>query len=257
MSDFQLILKGMKDRRFWTFLAWQDIKQRYRGSVIGPFWTVGNLALTVIGIGFLYAGLFGIALDGYFPFLTAGLLVWFLISNTVTDASVAFIHGAPILKQSQVSPVIFPLRVVTRNLIVLAHNFIVFAVVALLFRVIPDPLHLLYGFPLLILNLGWISVVVSLLATRYRDVGQLISQLMAFFLFITPVFWSPDTVSGARSAYVLYNPFAHMIEIVRAPLLGAAPDTVSVMAAAIAAVVGWLVALASLNAFQRRVVFWV
>lgn len=257
MTKYVMILNGLKNRRLWTFLAWQDIKQRYRGSVIGPFWTVGNLALTVLGIGFLYSALLGVELEGYFPFLSAGLLVWFFISVSITDATVAFVQGAPMLKQSRVSPVVFPMRVVARNLIVFAHNSIVFAVVAVLFRVMPDPVHFLYTFPLLVVNVIWISIVVGLIAARYRDIAQLIAQLMAFFLFVTPLFWSADSFTGARAAFVMFNPFTHLVEIVRAPLLGLAPDPQNLAVSAVMAVVGWIVALASLGAFQRRVVFWV
>ncbi|WP_270374414.1 ABC transporter permease [Marinicauda sp. Alg238-R41] len=257
MTGLQTIADGMRRWRFWTFLAWQDIKQRYRGSVIGPFWTVGHLALTIAGIGFLYSGLMNISQDGYFPFLAAGLLFWFLISSTVVDATNAFPQAGSILRQSSVPPIIFPLRIVVRNLIVFGHNMFVFVVVAVIFGTTPDPLPLLFTFPLLLVNLAWLSILVALMSARYRDLGQLISQLMGFFLFVTPIFWVPSAVSGFRSAYVLYNPFAHFLEIVRAPLMGEAPAGISIVVCSALAVIGWAVAIFALIRHQRKVVFWI
>ena len=140
-------------------------------------------------------------------------------------------------------------------LIGLAALFAVIVHFAQVFKAYADAkggeLSQLYG------KLAWLSILVALMSARYRDLGQLISQLMGFFLFVTPIFWVPSAVSGFRSAYVLYNPFAHFLEIVRAPLMGEAPAGISIAVCSALAVIGWIVAVFALIRHQRKVVFWI
>ena len=58
-----------------------------------------------------------------------------------------------------------------------------------------------------------------MLSTRYRDIPQVIANVIQVIFFVTPIFWSPETLPN-RPAFVVFNPFYHLIEIVRAPLLG-------------------------------------
>src|SRR5579883_2337961 len=84
-----LALRDMKDGlrkwRVWMMLAYQDIKLRYRRSVLGPFWITLSMAITVYSMGFLYSHLFHTNLEQYYPFLVAGMLSWALISNVIYD----------------------------------------------------------------------------------------------------------------------------------------------------------------------------
>ena len=59
----------------WLMLGWQDIKQRYRRSIIGPFWLTLSTAIMVFALGFLYAAIFRQPLGEYFPYLATGLVV--------------------------------------------------------------------------------------------------------------------------------------------------------------------------------------
>src|SRR5436190_24289563 len=70
---------GTKKWRIWLTLAYQDIKLRYRRSVLGPFWLTISMAVTVYSMGFLYAHLFHTDLQQYYPFLVAGMLCWTMI----------------------------------------------------------------------------------------------------------------------------------------------------------------------------------
>ena len=72
--------EGLKKWKIWMALAWQDIKLRYRRSVIGPLWITLSMAITVYSMGFLYSRLFHMDLDSYFPYLVSGMLAWGVIS---------------------------------------------------------------------------------------------------------------------------------------------------------------------------------
>jgi ABC-type polysaccharide/polyol phosphate export permease len=240
---------------FWTFLAWQDIKQRYRGSKLGPFWTVANVAIVAAGIGVLYAAIFNQPTDTYIPFLTAGVVTWFFVANSISDATQAFQQAAMMIRQAALPVFAFPLRVVTRNLIVMGHNALVFVVVCLLFRNMPNLLWLIPGLLLVIVNVLWVTVLSALLGARYRDAIQIIQNLLTFFLFLSPIFWPPEQ-AGERAEMVRYNPIHHLIEVARAPALGEAPQMESVWVCLAMAVVGWIVALAAFLRFRHRIVHW-
>src|ERR1700679_2205930 len=87
----QDLTEGLKKWPIWLMLAYQDIKLRYRRSILGPFWLTLSIAITVYSMGYLYAHIFHIALEHYFPFLVAGMLSWNLISTIVTEFTDGFL----------------------------------------------------------------------------------------------------------------------------------------------------------------------
>ena len=71
---------GIRGTLLWLMLGWQDIKQRYRRSVIGPFWLTLSYGAMIAGMGPLYGSLLQQDISTYFPYLATGFVVWFLIA---------------------------------------------------------------------------------------------------------------------------------------------------------------------------------
>jgi ABC-2 type transport system permease protein len=69
----------------WMTLGWQDIKQRYRRSSLGPIWITLSLGITVLTMGFLYAKLFHQAIHTYLPFLSVEMVFWVLVSSLINE----------------------------------------------------------------------------------------------------------------------------------------------------------------------------
>lgn len=236
-------------------MAWQDIKQRYRGSTLGPFWSTANLLVIVIGVGILFSSLFDQPLETFIPYLAAGMFVWTFISTTLNESVNAYLAAGSLIRQVKTPMLVFVLRAVFRNVIVLAHNVLVLAAVFIFFRVMPDILMVLAGLVLLIANVLWMSVIVSLFATRYRDANQAVTHFLSLALFLSPIFWPVDAASD-RAAFILYNPFAHLLDVVRSPLLGQPPSSTSLIIASCMAVLGCALAAIIHRHFRRRIVFW-
>ncbi|MCW5583007.1 MAG: hypothetical protein KIT56_03835 [Gammaproteobacteria bacterium] len=114
---WQDIKSGLLNWRIWVMLAYQDIKLRYRRSVLGPFWITLSMAITVYSMGYLYSHLFHVQLAEYFPYLVAGMLSWSLISTTVTDTVETFTANDALLKQIKLPYSLYVHRVVARNLL--------------------------------------------------------------------------------------------------------------------------------------------
>lgn len=242
----------------WATLAWLDIRQRYRRSAIGPFWITISMGAMVAGLGFLYSGLFRQRTDSYLPFLAAGLVVWGLVSALVVDSCATFIGSEGSIKQIKAPLSVYVYRVVWRNLIVFAHYVWIYVIVALAYRVPVGVVTLLAlpGLVVLVLNGVWVSLLLGLLCARFRDVPQLIANLMQVVFFMTPIMWRADQLSE-RVAFAEFNPFYHLIAIVREPLLGQPPTAVNWLVAAGVTAVGCALAFALFARYRWRIAYWV
>jgi ABC-type polysaccharide/polyol phosphate export permease len=241
--------------RLWTSLAIHDIAARYRGSMLGPFWITVTMAAMIVGVGILYSQLFNQELADYVPWLACGLVFWSLFSAVVTEGCDAFISSGPIIKQTALPMLTFIGRMMTRNLITFSHQVLIVVAVIVYYGLWTksNPLLCLAGFVLVLVNLTWLALIGGIVSARFRDVPQIAAALVQVAMFLTPVFWRPDTIKSHR--FMLDgNPFYHMLEVTRRPLLGepVAPDSYLILM--VAAVVGWTVAFLLFARTRRRLV---
>ena len=213
----------------WRAQAIQDVKNRYRRSWLGPFWITLSMLALIGGLGPLYAQLFMQPLQAYLPHLAVGVVVWSFVSSTTIELCSA-LHGSPDLLQSSSLPVgNYILRVVARNVIILAHNCIVAALV-LAFTGIGLSSTMLEAIPALfviIVAFVFYGYAISMIAARYRDVESLVATLTQLAFFLSPIVWRAEQLPAQRHFWMMFNPFAWMIDLVRAPLLHQTPQLYS------------------------------
>lgn len=250
--------EGLTQWQLWALLGWQDILQRYRRSLLGPFWLTFSMAIMVIALGILYAKLFRIDVHDYLPFLTLGFLAWGLISGVITEGCAALTAAEPFIKQMKLPFSLHVHRVVWRNLIVFAHNLVVYVGVAIWFGIWPGAVALLSvpGIALILLNGIWVGLLFGMVCARFRDIPQIIASLLQVAFFLTPIIWKPELLAE-RVAFAHMNPFFHFVELIRAPLLGSAPSQLTWTVALITTLVGWLVTLLFFRRFRSRISYWV
>jgi ABC-type polysaccharide/polyol phosphate export permease len=151
----------------------------------------------------------------------------------------------------------FVWRTVLRNLINLAHNFVIILGVLIWFgywRTMNLPVAVI-GLGLLTVNAAWAGMLAAIFSARFRDVPQIVVSVMQFAMFMTPVFWQPGRL-GRAHAILVFNPFYHMLEAVRAPLLGVQPDAHTYSFLALMAVAGWALTFAVFTRTRRRIVHY-
>jgi ABC-type polysaccharide/polyol phosphate export permease len=252
------VLAGFREWRIWTILGWDDIRQRYRRSVIGPFWITLSMGMFILLLGVIYSRLFHTDIQTYIPFLAAGFTVWGFISQTMNESCMAFNEGSRIIKQIKLPYSIYVFRVVWRNFIVFLHTVVIFIPVALIFKVMPNlaTLYVLPGLFLVCVNVTWVAAILAVLSTRYRDMTPIVATGVQIMMFATPIMYPVSSLTGATIIAEI-NPIYHLIELVRAPMLGTAPELRSWLIAGGLAVVGSLLATALLVSKARRIVFWV
>jgi lipopolysaccharide transport system permease protein len=248
---------GLRRFELWGILGWHDIRQRYRRSVIGPFWLTISTAVMVGAMGFLYARIFKQDVSTYLPYLAVGLVVWGTISTMVNESCTVFTAAEQIIKQIRVPLTTHVCRLVWRNAIIFAHNAIILAVVMLWYGSVtfPNLVAALLGIVVLFLAGIWGGLVIGILCTRFRDVPPLVANVMQIAFFVTPILWHRD-VLGDRTWMTAWNPIFHLVEVVRAPLIGHQLPAASYAYVLAMTAGGFLFALAMLTRYRSRVPYW-
>ncbi|WP_277187163.1 ABC transporter permease [Caballeronia sp. BR00000012568055] len=259
---FELALEDLKQSlsswRLWTLLGWLEVRQRYARSRVGPFWLTISMGVMVASIGIVYGTLFGMKMSDYLPFLAVSLVMWQSFASMVQEGSVAYINSSTYIRQAATPKLIFILQVVWRNLVILTHNFIIILLLLIGFGVksweaLPIFIPALFVF---MLNATWIAMVTSLLSARFRDLPQIIAALIQVAFYVTPIIYRPDALK--RFSFIVeWNPLAHLIELVRSPLIGVPPSLLTWEVTVGMAVVGWILALGMTGRFLKRIPYWV
>jgi ABC-type polysaccharide/polyol phosphate export permease len=248
---------SLKSWRVWHELAWNDVQQRYRRSVIGPFWITLSLAIFVGTLGVLYSVLFKMDTREYIPFLATGFIVWNFINTLILESCQVFIESENIIKQIRVPLMVYVLRTIWRNVLILLHSLPVVVVVLLVFSAPIGAASLLIipGLLLLCINGMWLGLLLGILCARYRDMPSIIQNLMQVVFFATPIFWPPELMKS-HPYLVEGNIVYHMVELVRAPLLDRPPSPASWLSVIAFTMGGFALAAIIFRRHGRRVAHW-
>jgi lipopolysaccharide transport system permease protein len=240
-----------------AFMAAGDLRARYRRSVLGPFWMTLGTAAGTLGLGLVWSELLRMDRATFVPSLTAGLIMWQLLSGCISEATTTYWRQSAVLRNLSVPLSMPPIQMLLKHLINFLHNLPVFVVVVLIFKV-PVTWATLLAIPGLLLvaaNLFWLTLLFSMLGARFRDLEYLVGAAMPVLMFLSPVFYRPSYLPF-HGRYVWLNPFSHLIEVVRYPLLGSAPPRFVVLAALALAACGWVLTLWLFNAKRNRIAYW-
>jgi lipopolysaccharide transport system permease protein len=212
---------ALANPHLWALLAWYDIRQRYRRSVLGPFWVTISTGIMIGTMGLLWSVLFKSDVQSYLPFFAVGSIVWTFYSTQINEACMGFTQFESTIKQIRFPMGVYLLRILMRNLIILAHNCVIIVVVIGILGPVPT-WHMLLAIPGLFLGslamLG-ISMIVSVFCTRFRDMPMIIQNATVVLFYVTPIIWRPKSLGAEHQWVAEYNPFAHLVEIVRAPII--------------------------------------
>jgi len=258
----------------WWRLALLDIRSRYRRTKIGPFWNVLSVAILVVALGFVYALLWQVQYEVYLPYFAAGYVTWVFITSTMNEHSGSFMSGANMIRSMTLPVSLHIVRPLTKNILIFFHALTVYIVAAVALRYnLPNPFALLLapvGLVILSANLLWIGIVLAILCTRYRDFIQVVTSILQIAFFVTPIFWyrshllentNPDGTGGERGLadFLLadLNPFYHLVEIVRGPLIGEVPELLTYIVTISAALIGIVFSMFILGRSRGRIAYWV
>ena len=242
-----------------VLLGLQDVRQRYRRSKLGPFWITISMGVMIGMIGLIFGQVMNNPMHDYMPFLATGIIFWNFISTSVMEGATSFIDGQGMIRQLNLPLTMYPMRVIWRNIIILGHNLLILPIAMIVvgkgvtwnvFWVIP-------GFVVLTINVFWVSLFLSVLCTRFRDMPQIVSSLLQVMFYLTPVIWMPGAL-GEKTRMMLLdpNPAFHLLELVRAPVLGYLPSMINWGIGVGLAAFGLFISFLFFGQYRKRIAYW-
>lgn len=258
ITAWEDVTDAVSNFRLAALLGWQDVAQRYRRSSVGAFWLTINMGVLIGALGLIFGTIFKTPMSEFLPFICIGLIVWSYYSQLINEGCLSFISNSETMLQLPLPFFTYVLRTWWRNSIILFHNIVIFPIVLLIFGkfVSINALLAIPAFVLVSLNLLWMMVILAVICTRYRDLTQIIQNIMQVGMYVTPIMWMPHQIPTEKILILDFNPFYHLVSVIRDPLLGGTGTLLNWGVVIVMAIVGWTIALLFLNRFRSRVTYW-
>jgi len=195
-------------------LVVRELKARYRGSVLGFFWSFINPLLQLL----IYSFVFGYVLPGRFEvepyplFLFCGILPWTWLSSSLSESANVLIAGGNLIKKILFPAEVLPLVVVFSNLV----HFLLGLPILLIFIVYYGKVSgsLVYLPAVMLLQLVFtlgLALFLSALAVHFRDVQSLLANLIMIWFFTSPVIYPYLDIDPGRQRWLNWNPMTHIL----------------------------------------------
>ena len=198
-------------------LVTRELKARYRGSVLGFFWSFINPLLLLV----VYSFVFTVVLPGTHPpeiepyalFLFCGILPWTWFSSSLTEAANSLMAGGNLIKKVLFPAEILPIVSVLANMMHFFFGLPILVAFLIWFRPTISFVEVLW-FPVvvavqLLFTLG-LSLLLAALTVHFRDIKDILSNLLTLWFFATPIIYPMHLAPGTISKAVLNaNPFSH------------------------------------------------
>ena len=216
-----------KWRELTTTLAKIDLKLRYRRSFLGGWWNLITLLITMGALGFIWSNIFKTDLKEYLPYFASGYIFWNFITALINEGANAFIASESLIRQSKVPLQVYVVRIILKNLIILAINCTVLILIFIILNIHITIYGMLMSIVGLLLGLLLITPAVLTLAiacARFRDLPQVIANVMQLMFFVTPIMWKRELLSADYQWIAEWNPLLLVLDVIRGPLLSIQPS---------------------------------
>lgn len=249
---------GLKAHRIWMRLAKMDIQQRYRRSILGPFWITLTMITFIAAIGPLYGHLLRVDTKVFIPYVAVGIITWGLISGVIMDGAAAFVSAENLVRSVKLPYTVHILRALQRNMIIFAHNLLAFIPFMIYSGMWPEWrwLAAIPGVGLILLAALPTAFLLGTLSARYRDLQQIIASIVTLAFFLTPIFWQRELLKD-RVWIADYNPFQILLEVVRRPVIEGIPSLATYGKCFALILILNLVTAPFFARYRRRLAFWV
>jgi lipopolysaccharide transport system permease protein len=232
-------------RELLYFLAWREIKVRYKQTIIGTAWAILQPLMTMAILTIVFGKFAKIPSDGlpYPLFAYVALLPWEYFSQALSRSGIGVVNDANLIRKIYFPRLIIPLAAVVTPLVDFFLSLLILLGMMLWFGVMPTwrvialPLFLLMAL-LTALSLGlWLSA----LNVRYRDIRHIIPFLTQLWMFASPIAYPVSLVPEQWRLLYSLNPLVGVVEGFRWALLGNDSPNFSIMAVSAAVVLVVLV----------------
>lgn len=260
-SLFRDYIDSLRQPEFWVYATWLVLVTKYRQSRLGLLWAMVPSALYAFGIGWFFSSFMGIPLREFIPHLGLGYVVYRLVTASLNEATTVFSGHSTFILDGRVRLTDYVLRVIGRGFFYFLMAIPVLAV-ALAISSSFDPWGLVVlplTMTIVLLNIAWLGVLVGVIGARLPDVNQLVGSILMFAFLFTPILWFADQVpaNSLRGGIARINPLFHLVEVVRAPLLGKPVEFSTYIYLFCFLLVGWTLAIIVYRRYARFVPIWI
>ena len=252
------IIKSTRNFAAWWTLAEDDLRGRYARTALGPFWVTLSHAIFVCGYAVWSSLILKQELQSQFLYVATSLTVWLWISSALSEGASIYARAHTLLLSYDLPVSLHVHRAALGQFFGFLHNMLVYIAVALIVKHQFSPVMLLAlpGVVLIyITTIGW-GLGLGVLGQRYRDLSPLIMSVMGALFILTPVFWRVEDIKGSEWL-AHFNPFYHLLEVVRAPLLGHSPSTENWIVASVFAFATLLAGSAFFVSYRKQLSYWI
>jgi|SaaInlStandDraft_3_1057020.scaffolds.fasta_scaffold19281_3 ABC-type polysaccharide/polyol phosphate export permease len=215
------IYKKIRDLHLPIVMAVSEIKIRYARTSLGPWWQTINMMVLSLVLSFVFTKVFNAPSEEYVPFLIIGLIFWNFLQGILVESSVCLVHSRNLILNSTNPIWIYPFKLVFRVLIQFLHHALLIPIVVYYFKIdfnLISIVSFLTGMFVSIFIMLQMASILSILGSRFHDLEQVVTNIVQVLFYATPIIWMPSLVLG-REFYMEYNPFYHVINIIRIPVI--------------------------------------
>jgi ABC-2 type transport system permease protein len=258
-GDLKDISDGFLKIQTAIWLAGEDMRTRYTRTALGPWWGVLSNVMFVFAIGITFGALFKLPLQTFLPYVAASMACWTFISSTIVEAPLSVVRGAGIVTSYPIPLSTMAIRTVADKFALFAHFIVVYAALALYFKVPLTALSLAMFIPAIVVYAvaGYgLALGLGMLGARYRDITPALGAVISLIFMVTPIFWQKIGMTEQTHWMIDINPFYHFIEIGRAPLLGYYATTTNWIVSVGVALGLVAVSLLIFTSMRRKIYYW-
>ena len=208
--------KLMRYRGLIQSLVARDLKARYRGSFLGFFWSFVNPLMLLLIYSFVFATILQNRTEGIQPyavFMFTGLLPWTWFQSSMNEATGSLISGGNLIKKVLFPAEVLPIVTILANMAHFMLGLPILIIFMIYYGVTPDWIELPWFLVVLVVQFIFttaLALLLSALAVHFRDVKDLVSNLLTFWFFTTPIIYSYQQYPEYKKYFDL-NPFTHLV----------------------------------------------
>jgi ABC-type polysaccharide/polyol phosphate export permease len=259
-SELWNFLGGFFQIGLWSHLTSQGVSSRFRGTYVGIWWLVLSQLAFSGGVGFIWSRMFNLNPAEFIPYVGIGFPMWGFFSACVVDGCSTMIVSGAYLRQMRLPLSIFILRQFFTQTTYLMIGLVV-AVGLMLVLGVPlrrDSVWVFAGLGVILFTMFWVVALMSFAGARYRDLTYGIGSLFQALFVVTPVIY-PTQILRERGLdmFIVGNPFALMLDLVRVPLLeGRSAEWLAYAIVGGVGVAAMTLTLLLVCTWGRRLVYW-
>ena len=252
------LIYSIKNYYSWSYLAYFDLKLKYRKTYLGPWWVVVGMAISAGVLCLLWSTIFNLDWRNFLLYLFSGFIIWTWLISIINDGPEVFYGSASLIKAYTVPPVFHVLRKSYLNLLLFIHHLPLIFILVFIMQPNTAPrvfLTLPLAIFLIFINSVLYSSTIGIISARFRDVEPTIKALMAPMLLLTPVLWKPEML-GENMTYIYMNPFTYFVGILRNDITGIEFDIYMWVGAFTITLINIIVFILLYSSKKNKLIFW-